>query len=363
MRILLISKEIYPDDPTGLGISTKSHCDILSKKGHILKVVSINEKKNSNFNIEIKNILHFILKYFQLKNKAKKIIADYNPDIIIIESLQTLISELFLFSANKKRKIILISHGISIYPYKISLKYIFRFLVYLFYLPVLFVLLSKVDYFFSLNWTNKSDRHLDEKIYKLLKNKKIVKYFNTSRFEKTINNNGEKIKKIISCFGYMGEIKNQKEFIKIAEYFRNQNIIFKIIFQNSDGNYLKDCKEICKKKNLQNVKFINGGNIDITVLLKESYLIANTSLTEVFPLTLVEGLSLNIPFVSYDKGNISFLKGGLIAQDKYEMIKNIETLINNKFFYEKISNEGSKFYSNYLSNNLLEKKFDELNMQ
>ena len=248
MRILLISKEIYPDDPTGLGISTKSHCDILSKKGHILKVVSINEKKNSNFNIEIKNILHFILKYFQLKNKAKKIIADYNPDIIIIESLQTLISELFLFSVNKKRKIILISHGISIYPYKISLKYIFRFLVYLFYLPVLFVLLAKVDYFFSLNWTNKSDRHLDEKIYKLLKNKKIVKYFNTSRFEKTINNNGEKIKKIISCFGYMGEIKNQKEFIKIAEYFRNQNIIFKIIFQNSDGNYLKDCKEICKKK-------------------------------------------------------------------------------------------------------------------
>ena len=66
---------------------------------------------------------------------------------------------------------ILISHGISIYPYKISTKYIFRFLVYLFYLPFLFILLNKVDLFFSLNWTNKSNRHLDEKNFQIIKKK------------------------------------------------------------------------------------------------------------------------------------------------------------------------------------------------
>ena len=59
MRILLISKEIYPDDPTGLGISTKSHCDILSKKGHILKVVSINEKKIQILILKLK--IYYIL--------------------------------------------------------------------------------------------------------------------------------------------------------------------------------------------------------------------------------------------------------------------------------------------------------------
>ena len=77
-----------------------------------------------------------------------------------------------------------------------------------------------------------------------------------------------------------------------------------------------------------------------------------------FPLTLVEGISLNIPFASYDKGNISFLKGGLIAQNKFEMLKNIEILTKNNFFYEKISKEGKEFYNNYLRNDLLEKKFD-----
>ena len=42
--------------------------------------------------------------------------------------------------------------------------------------------------------------------------------------------------------------------------------------------------------------------------------------------------NLNIPFVSYDKGNISFLKGGLIAQNNSEMINNIELLIT--YHYE-----------------------------
>ena len=38
MRILLVSKEIYPDDPTGLSIAAKSHYDILKKKGYSYKV-------------------------------------------------------------------------------------------------------------------------------------------------------------------------------------------------------------------------------------------------------------------------------------------------------------------------------------
>ena len=360
MRILLVSKEMYPDDSTGLAIAAKSHYDILKKKGYTIKVVSRNKKKNTDFNLNIKNLLHFIFNFISFKKKAREIINNYNPDLIIVESLQTLISELFLVSNHKKKKMILISHGISIYPYKITTKYIFRFLVYLFYLPFLFILLNKVDLFFSLNWTNKSNRHLDEKIFKLLKKNKIVNYFNTSRFEKKGSFKDKSANKILSCFGYIGEIKNQKNFLHIAEHFKKENIMFKIIYQNSDYNYFNKCKKICKKRNLNNVQFIDGKSIDIEMLIKESYLIVNTSITEVFPLTLVEGISLNIPFVSYDKGNISFLKGGLIAQNNSEMINNIELLINNEFFYERISKEGADFYLNNLSNDLLEKKFNLL---
>ena len=45
MRILLVSKEIYPDDSTGLAIAAKSHYDILKKKGYTIRVVSRNKKK------------------------------------------------------------------------------------------------------------------------------------------------------------------------------------------------------------------------------------------------------------------------------------------------------------------------------
>lgn len=362
MKILLVSKEIYPEDSTGLGISTKSHYDILKEKGYILKLVSRNHKKCSDFNIIIKNIFHFIINFFKLKKKATKIINDYDPDIIIVESLQTLISELFIISNNNKRKVILISHGVSIFPYKFNLKYILRFLIYLPYLPILFILLKRVDNLYSLNWTKKSNRHLDDKIFNLLKKEKIIKYFNTSRFEKTKKTISTVDYKIISCFGYIGEIKNQKNFLKIAEYFKNEKIKFKIIYQSFNYNYLKECEKICEKKLLKNVQFIDGSNLDINLLISESYLIVNTSITEVFPLTLVEGISLNIPFASYDKGNISFLKGGLIAKNEIEMLKNIELFINNEFFYKKISKEGGDFYTNYLSNSLLEKKFDSINV-
>ena len=102
---------------------------------------------------------------------------------------------------------------------------------------------------------------------------------------------------------------------------------------------LINVKKYVKKKS--NVQFIDGKNIDIEMLIKELHLIVNTSITEVFPLTLVEGgLAQIFIYVSYDKGNISFLKGGLIAQNNSEMINNIELLINNEFFYERISKEG-----------------------
>jgi len=362
MKILLISKEWFPKDSTGLGISAKTHMEIFKKKGHEVKTISKNNKSLTDFQINFYNLFHFLINYFYFRNKAKSIINDYNPDLIVIESLQTVISELFLsLKYKKKTRVILLSHGISILPYKWNFKYLLRFLIYLFYLPLVYLFLKKVDIFYSLNLTNKSNRHLDEKVYKLSKkNGKIIKYFNTSRFEDNQKVYREQKNKIISCFGYIGEIKNQKNFIKIAEYFKNEKIIFRIIFQKFDENYLKSCKSICNRKELNNVHFINGNNIDIKSMIEESHLIVNTSITEVFPLSLVEGISMSIPFVSYNCGNISFLKGGLIAENYIEMQKHIELLMNNDFFYKKISQEGENFYKNNLSNNLLNKKFDEI---
>ena len=338
MKILLISKEWYPNNSTGLGISSKLHLDILKKNGFLVKTVSKNIKYKTDFCLEFSNFFKFLLNFFFLKNKADKIVSEFKPDLIIIESLQTWISELFLtLKYKKKTKIILVSHGVSIFPYKLKIRYLLRFIIYLFYIPLLFFFMKKIDLLYSLNWTDKCDRHFEEKIFKLFNKKnKIIKFFNTSRFEIDKNIQISKKKKIISHFGYIGEIKNQKDFLKIAEEFQNTDITFRIIFQSYDYKYLKFCNNYCKAKKLNNIEFINGNNINISQKIKESYLTINTSITEVFPLSIVESISLGIPFVSYNTGNTSSIKGGLIVKDISELKQNIKLLCSNNFFYNQL---------------------------
>ena len=136
---------------------------------------------------------------------------------------------------------------------------------------------------------------------------------------------------------------------------KEDDLQFKIIYQSYDKKYLDLCKKYCEKKKLRNIKFIDGNLQDIKKILSETYLLINTSLTEVFPLSIVEGINLGTPFVSYDIGNISFIKGGLVVENKEEMIRIIQTLIKNDFFYSKLRKIGKEFYEKNLSNSLLKK--------
>ena len=362
-KLLLVSKEWFPDDKTGLGISSNTHYEIFLKNGYDIKKVSIKKKTGVDYNLYFSNLLDFFLSFFSLKKKADHIIKTFQPDYVIIESLQTCISELFLIlSYKKKTKLILISHGISILPYKYNLKYIIRFLIYLFYLPVLVFLMKKVDIFFSLNHTDSSDRHLDEKIYKLIGKKKIKKYFNTSRYENEIYKCEKNIKsrKIITCIGYLGEIKNQIEFLKISEKLNDLNLEFQVVYQNYNKKYLDFCKKFCLKKKLKNIYFTNGNKENIKNIIARSHLIINTSVTEVFPLSIVESINLGTPFISYDTGNTSYIKGGLIAENHNEMINIIKTLVKNDFFYDRLKILGKNFYKQKLNFSLLELKLTDL---
>ena len=68
---------------------------------------------------------------------------------------------------------------------------------------------------------------------------------------------------------------------------------------------------------------------------------------------------MGVPFVSYDKGNISWMKGGLIAKDYLELERLVKLLINNSFFYDKISIQAKTFYTKNLSNALLEEQMKD----
>ena len=100
-KILLISKEWAPLNKTGLGYASSEHAKILAENGN--KVVTVGIKNTElDHKIQIKNIFNFLINYNFFLKKIDSILENEQPDFVVIETLQTLISELFILRAKKK---------------------------------------------------------------------------------------------------------------------------------------------------------------------------------------------------------------------------------------------------------------------
>ena len=146
-KILLISKEWSPKYNTGLGLCSTKHEEILKSLNYDVITVSSNDK-HKDFSIGFKSFINFILNPFFYLNECKKVINFVKPELIVVESLQTVISEIFLYLSYKNSiKSVIVSHGVSILPYKIRFIYILRFGLWLFYIPLFYSLLHGYPYF------------------------------------------------------------------------------------------------------------------------------------------------------------------------------------------------------------------------
>jgi hypothetical protein len=336
-KILIISKEWSPENKTGLGFSSLSHAKILKDMGCNVTTVGINHK-STDVNFDVKNLLNFLTNYNYFLNKTDTIINKIKPDIIIVESLQTVISEIFLMKAQKKKiKTIIISHGISVFPYKLKIKYILRFLAWFVYIPILKKIFRNSDLIMSLDLNSLDYRHYDTNIAKKYK-KKIISYNNFSRFENYDFKKAKqkKNKKIILCLGYVNHIKNQNELVEISKRIKDLDIEIKIIFNKYDHKYLNLLKKKIKDNNLRNILLFNEREVSIVDEIINSWFLINVSITEVSPLSLIEGNSLRKFFLSYDVGSINKLKGGIINQSLNQIVFNIRSLNNNNFFNERL---------------------------
>ena len=227
----------------------------------------------------------------------------------------------------------IISHGISIYPYKYSTKYLIRFLLWSPYLFLLKKIIKKNNVFMSLDVNSKSNRNLDTKLAKLY-NKEIVTYNNFSRYEK-INFEEDlenKEEKILLCIGYVNHIKNQIDLIEVAKKLKDTKIKIKIIYNFYNKNYLNKLLKKIKKNNLSNISLFSDKDIDIKKEINNCWSLINTSITEVSPLSLIEGNSLNKIFFSYNVGNLDKFSGNLTNNNLDQMIFNIKSVDKNLFF-------------------------------
>ncbi len=329
MKILHITKEIYPTNKTGLGVSSYFHKKILKEKGNNYKLVT---SKSFFGNSHDKSFYRLLPRSRMYNLKAKKIIKNFNPDLVIVESLQTFISELFIYSAQNLRiKTCLFSHGVSIFPYSMKLSYFLRFIIWIPYMFFMYLILRKLDYFFTFSTKFENFRNIDLLFVKYFSKSKIIKYFNTSRFEKyrnykfTQNDN-----KILLNIGYVDHIKCQMKFVSLANQLKNLNIKFVICYTDYNYNYLAKVKKFIKEKNIKNVIFIKGTKKNIIDSLKKCNYLISTSITEVFPVTIIEALSLGKSSISLNLGNVNANKFIVKCSNLKEMKNKILHLIKKK---------------------------------
>jgi len=361
-KLLLVSKEWSPKNRTGLGFCSSLHESILKDVGFEVFTVSSNNI-DKNFNLKLKGFFHFVFNPFFFLKKSQSIIKDYKPDFIVVESLQTVISEIFIYLAKKNKvKSVIVSHGISILPYNNKVKYLIRSMVWVIYLPLLYFLIKTCDIFLSLDPDSNNSRHLDTQLFKKKKNKLIIKYTNTSRFENSKKDLmfSEPKRKIILCIGYINHIKNQEDLIKLADKIYDLDIDIKIIYNSFDTIYFNKLKKIIYDKNIKNIYFVHEDNTNILNEIINCWLLVNVSITEVSPLSLIEGNSLSKIFLSYNVGSLSNFKGAIVHYSLKQIIFNVRSLYNNNFFLKKIEMQALQDYTDNYSEKNIKNSFKKI---
>ena len=93
----------------------------------------------------------------------------------------------------------------------------------------------------------------------------------------------------------------------------------------------------------RDVEIISDINREETVKwIKRSKIYLLTSLSEKFPVSLLEGMAAKCPFVSTDVGIVKYLPGGIIAKNNKELIEGLNFFSKEKN-YEKYSRKAYDF--------------------
>ena len=343
----------------------------LSNKNYEISVITITKGKH-RFELLNENIKIIELNYsrtlYSFLNIIKIIKSHKNVVIFsILRHLNILILFANIFSLLNK-KIFIIETSLL----KNHLKYNKKFIYYFFYSFLTFI---------SYPFANKiiAPSKLSEKILQknFLLKKKIVHIYNPIDVKKILELSSAKIipkileqnkhNKIIVS---IGRLTWEKDYMTLVNSFHQvtkkiDNVILIILGEGQNKDYLKD---FIDKKNLQNKIFLLGNVDNPYVYLKYSNLYVLSSVSELFPTSLIESLVFNINILSTncDYGPTEILENGkwgyLVPVKNIElMTQSIIDLISNKNENNKNLDRAYDFdlevsMKNYIS--LIEDKYE-----
>ncbi len=347
MKIAFFVGIFFPQ-PGGVQIQTHNIANTLVKMGNDVDLYLLNKSnlKNNLYKIFVINklivSLFFYLKYY-FRINLSVFLRMYLKYFLKIEKYDLfhfhfLNHKMIYLIENLKyfdKKIIVTFHGADI-QVRNDINYGFR--INKFYERLLKNIILKIDYFFSISDSIKSEiksMGVDEKKIYLSPNSVCLDKIN--QYENLTKSIKEKIQ-IITVTRYAKSTKGLDLIPKISEILLKNNINFQWSLVGKDMDKVKELKDM--KKYSQNFKFYGNiqnfdeeifPNSELIKIYKNNHIYVGLSRVESFGISILEALACGLPVLSFNiKGAneliINNYNGTLV--DKYCATKMAENIIS-----------------------------------
>lgn len=155
-------------------------------------------------------------------------------------------------------------------------------------------------------------------------------------------------------FSYVAELnknKNQILLINTMKELKKDKENIKLLLVG-DGPLYNYYEEIIKKENLQNNVVLLGKRKDVNEILSITDIYLASSLREGLPVNIMEAMYKGLPIIATDnRGHRDLIKNnenGIISKIPYEICANINKILDNCYFNNKLSNCSRTEIKQYL---------------
>ena len=336
MNVTIISRSWPAYERSGVSLSAWTHVRLLNGLGHSVSIIG-SDPRIAYEDLPVANKIYVpstgsgsLYSFARIDiQKLTKAISETHPELLIVEGWQTALTDQSIGVAHKMNiPVLLISHGISLHPFKLNLLSLIRSLGWF---PYWFItlprLLKKVALITVLDIESNSKRFYDRDLARRL-GVTVRKLVNTP-----VNWDGEYRKfsdreKKILVVGYFSDVKNQKFALELMKKIKKD--ISLCFIGDKKGAYYEDCKLIAGDCSLLGrITFLDDRECDVGSEISNCMLVLSTSITEVLPLTLLEAMASGTPFVAGCVGAVPGLKGGIALSREDDWLMAIES-----FFYD-----------------------------
>lgn len=352
MRIVVVSRSWPSSERSGVTLAAGMHVQTLLDDGHEVYIIGASENVVSEdlpvdgrFYVKSSGSGALYSPAVTDIVKLRSVINNIAPDLIVVESWQTALTDVTINIGYKLGlPILMVSHGISVHPFSSSVVDIFRSLGWLWYrVFILPKMIKKLTTITALDMTSQSERFFDRKLAQSM-GIPVVSLVNAPINWK--EGSAELSNRILQILvvGYFSPVKNQMEAIDILNEVPS-NIFMRFIGKKS-GLYYKKCVSRVEKFGLQDrVIFSDDSECEIADEISKSFMVLSTSITEALPITLLESMASGTPFVATSVGAVPSLACGYVVNTRSEIKEAIIKLATDEEEWRLASMKGKKEYS------------------